>query len=514
MSGLKGTFSSQKRSRLEETDDERFLPIVLEDPIETISKLIEDLKQITSHLANNAYPILDDVYYIWFDHTFNMINIQTRFKYDHDEGVISDNEKVGIQLNQKNELIYYYEGVASERGVPFFLARHFEEIIKYVDEQVQIQDHLSIFNTDLFSIFLINFKGQRKNILYINNLQYNAWVTIAPSINMNTTRDVHNYFHLQIRGVGHDIRHKLSLGVNNEHQIKTVLLDDKLILAPEEVQALLFSPTSNWRIILKSLMKDWISIYGIRLIRVDDLQLQVHPITLEICPELVLNMYCGNDISHICYLNDDMTAQTPEDFDVQAEKNMFIISLMENLFDHSESRSIGISKYGYPYIHLGSDAKEEAGKNAARNLGKLFSKIRESGDPTYKTGKVLPDRFFSILKYILRIKSKYPDNTTMRLLSQLTLDSSFSPLILYSKYSTPSSIQACLSTFKTANVDLSDAERKGGVALERRIFLYLRENIDKYMVFASELIKGMTPDTKEWIKITSPENISLIIQDE
>ena len=40
MSGLKGTFSSQKRSRLEET----FSPIVVENPIETVSKLIEDLK--------------------------------------------------------------------------------------------------------------------------------------------------------------------------------------------------------------------------------------------------------------------------------------------------------------------------------------------------------------------------------------------------------------------------------------------------------------------------------------
>jgi hypothetical protein len=499
---------SQKRSRLEET----FSPIVVENPIENISKLIEDLKQITSHLANDAYPILDDVYYIWFDHTLNMINIQTRLKYDHDEdvsGVISDDEKVGIQLNQKNEVIYYYEEVASERGIPFFLARHFEEIIKYVDEQVQIQNIISNFNPKFFRIFLIHFKGQRENNLYINNLQYNAWVTIAPYTNMNMARDVHNYFHIQIREVGEDIHHKLSLGVNEKHKIETVMLDDELILAPEKVQALLFSPTSIWKLILKSFMKDWISIYGIR---VDGLQLQVHPITLEICPELVLNMYCGNDISHICFLNDNMTAQIPGGFDIRTETQMFITSLMKNLFDGGESRSIGISKYGYPYIHLGSDAKEMDGKRAARNLGKFFSIIVESNTPAYTTGHVLPDGFFFILTTILLIERKYPDKNLIKILSEQILGPSFSALTSYSNNDSSSSVKECLSTFQIANVDLSDTERKGGAALERKIFLYLRENIDQYMAFASELTKSMTPYTKNWIKCAELTSVPIVIQ--
>ena len=72
---INGTYISHRRRPHQSTD--RFSPVTLEDEdlVETMSKLIEDLK-IVSPIPSKACPILDENYVIWLDTAFNIINIQ------------------------------------------------------------------------------------------------------------------------------------------------------------------------------------------------------------------------------------------------------------------------------------------------------------------------------------------------------------------------------------------------------------------------------------------------------
>ena len=508
-----------KRSRLEET----FSPIVVENPIETVSKLIEDLKIISRESKRNCL-VLDDEYYIWLDVYLNAVNIQARHLHDRDLGDATiDEQTVWIQLKtypDRRELVYYYEETATEKGIPFILAGNFEKIVKDVDEQARIKDEISNFYAKLFKIF---FRGcSRRHTVtrfqhtiyneHFEKMQHIAWMETTPDTIINSNRNIYYYFYIEPCVAGVDnIRHRLGFGVSSERQIETVMLDDRLISSPEEARALLFSPNSHWGPILKTIIVDNISINGIRMDH-DTNELQVHPITLEMCPEIALEKYCSNNMPLICFLDDDMWAQNPGlDRRTRVHTRVFITQLVKNLLDGSESRSIGIDENRFPYIYQGSDAKEEDGRLAARNLGMLFSKVARSHTETRKftTGRVLNDMFFAILMHILHLKRKCPDNKLIMLLSEIILDSTFSGFYSYLSYSRWST-EECISAFKIANFDLSDAERKGGIALERRVFLYLRETIDQYTAFASELISGLTQHTKDLIKNAGP--ISSIIQ--
>jgi hypothetical protein len=533
---ITGTYISHKRRPHDSTD--RLEPITLEeeDLVETMSTLIENLK-IVSPIPSKACPILDENYVIWLDTAFNIINIQPHSKFEKEEegDTTVSSEKAGIQLKRfvsqedkpKNELIYYYEEAITTKGIPIHLARRFKDIAGDIDDQARLKTDISRFNPAHFKILFDTLIKQTPPTPNQRDDDYRFGVKFpslgfkvkikAPTVpykeNQIRLRRIKYYFHVIKKSEQEDelprpINH-LVLGVNSDTEIESVKIDgDQILSTRGNVYR-----NSHWRDIMQEILRCVIEGGGIQLGGVGELM--VHPLAFKLSPELVLNKYTFNNINYIIYSDDNFEPQPG--IDAGGLTKQFLHDLFENLFDGSKDRCIKIEESedgGMPYIDLGSEKNEANGIKAAKNIGNIFSKIYIHPHFTMRKismGRFLPDNFFHILIDVLSIDGTYPGENFVKSVSRYALSPAFTPLLNYSIHHVSEKAK-CLEILEQSCIELTDEEKNDKTALQRRIFIFLREKIDPYVVFASGVIEGMTDRVMQMMARESPQAISKILQ--
>jgi len=535
---ITGTYISHRRRPHDSTD--RLEPITLEeeDLVETMSTLIENLK-IVSPIHSKACPILDEKYVIWLDTAFNIINIQLHSKFEKEEegDTTVSSEKAGIQLKlyqetdkRENELIYYYEDAITAEGIPIHLARHFKKIVEDIDDQARLKTDISRFNPAHFKILFDTLMKQTPPTPNQRDDDYSFGVKF-PSLSLKVKikepptgpykenpirlRRIKYYFHVIKNRERGDVKlprpiNHLVLGVNSDTEIESVKIDSDQILSTRgDVYR-----NSHWRDIMQEVLRCVIEVRGIQL--GGGGELMVHPLAFKLSPELVLYNYTSSvrPVNSIKYLDDNLEPQPG--IDAGGLTKQFFHDLFENLFDGSKDRCIKIEESedgGMPYIDLGSEKNEAKGNNTARNIGKIFNRIYLPyfAMNEISMGRFLPDNFFHILKEVLSIHGTYPDLTFVKSVSKYALSPAFTPLLYYSIQHVSEKAK-CLEILEQSGIELTDEEKNDKTALQRRIFLFLREKIDPYVVFASEVIEGMTEHTIQRMAGKSPETISKNLQ--
>jgi hypothetical protein len=504
-----------------------------------MSKLIEDLK-IVSPIPSKACPILDENYVIWLDTAFNIINIQPHSKFEREEegDTVVSSEKAGIQLKiyretdkRENELIYYYEEAITAEGIPINLASHFKEIVEYIDDMARLKTEISRFNPGHFKLLFTNLlkeippdqSGNDDCTKYktIDSglspchvcIKLNTPATQGAGKQNRSARRIKYYFKIRIIKEPGEIVpiYNLVLGINSDTEIESVKINGEQILSTRgEVYRRLATQNSRWQDLLQGVLRGWIKIHGIK--DGHESHLMVHPLAFKLCPEVVLRRYCLF-VNSVKYLDDNFQPQPG--IDAGGLTRQFFHDLLGNLFDGSKDRCIKIEEGedgGMPYIDLGSEKNEAAGIAVAGNLGYLFHRIYTHFAPRrISLGRFLPDDFFYIFHQLLCADGSYPDLNFVKSISKYALSPAFTPLLYYSAHDVSEKAK-CLEILEQSCIELTDQEKNSEYALQRRIFLFLREKIDPYVVFASEIMKGMAPRTVIDMSANTPEEISKTLQ--
>ncbi len=482
----------------------------LQVSIDIMEGLIGDLGTI-SPSSTKACPVLDNKYMIWLNQTFSTVNIQKTD--DYNKNLLSERSAIKINPHEDEKFVYFYENSLSLEGIPSSIVMQFEDIISDVNKQVSFFMKQSCFNIEQFKLLFDSLKrefpptyiGREPNSCEykVEGKKYFIWIK-----NGDDVRDKTYYVNIQLEDNYYQSTYfnKLGLHVDHNAKIKGVMIDGQRRPASEET-ALLFSPNAVWQKILKGVMGKWMETKGIRK---NGRALEIHTLALKICPEKVLAAF-DEEVRGIVFLNDNMTPQAGSD--AGGLTKHFVTLLAQNLLDGDNSRFIKIGDSGLPFVDIGSD-KENQGKEVAKNLGRLFGKI---WDPNHirsvSMGRVVPDSTFLIIQDVLNFSGDYPD---VEFISKISKNmTNVDQLVSYLDGNcSQKNIYSCVQIFDELCIDLSPKERQGGEELKRQVFLFLKNKADPYIIMANEIIKGLNPNIKTWMKVTPYDRVSKEFQGE
>lgn len=491
--------------------DESSRFIELTEQIFVIEDLIRKLEKI-SPSSSKARPVLNEGYMIWFDQVTKAINLQRTTQYNLRNSI----DRVGIKIKHGGDeishdtVIYFFENREVAGGVPVEIGSQFYEIIADVENHVKLVDKNSCFDRELFALFFRQIVRLRILTIPLIRESYTVWVRNAVFVERGD--EPCKMFYLNIQHI-HDYslsrqQNKLGLRIDSEDvEIKEVMIDGKS--KPEnEIDALLFSPNAVWQKILKAILNKWLENEGIRVVGT---KLDVHSLALKIMPEKVLSKYTDN-IDYIKYLNDEMKPR--DGIDGGGVTNQFVTELLQNLLDGGDTRALDLGEGALPLIKVWSD-KEESGKEAGRNLGRLINRIchKKDTDRRLCAGRVVPDSFFQILRYYLDLNFAYPDVDFICRISKLATSEYLKPLISYLEGNiSRDNTEQCLLIFDISNIELTDAEKQSVLVLKKQSFAFLREKVEPIIILAGEMTTMLDQNAKRWIQGEAPQNVSEIVQ--
>ena len=420
------------------------VPIATQVSLESFLKSVQILApNLGSALTVSAMGI---EYCIWWNSSLKAANIQKKENF-RGEASLNELNKVGISKKPNAEgLSYFVDNQPSPLGLSPDRVGQLEAVLTEVDDLKKVYDEKKAlenkFSPRCLSLLLSFLKGpegeqfrytqeegESRAILKLGGeTSLVAWLRVetemvasamGSSVGMRgggggMVPVIRYYINIQNQhdyggAVDRRQRNKLGICLNSEGGIESIYKDGTQAL--QGFTRDLYKETEPWNKNLTQAINGFLEGYGLKS---QTQSISLHSLAIKQCPEVVLSKLCSSGefrVPSVNFMKD--TLEKGPVIDAGGPRNQLMAELGMALFNGAEARTMCLSKESSlpmlseasaPAAAAASDriTVVQAERIVLNNVGKLFAACFQEAHLII--GRVLPDKFFGLLKEVL----KYP----------------------------------------------------------------------------------------------------------